>query len=108
ERAKVLLSLAEQQEKWRTWKQVGLGDALSADLASHAKVFSLAKLDVVRLADVPTALGSEEIVIPKTASGEGWVVYARLDPQQIETAFVPFWSNVRLLALCGALFSILI
>lgn len=109
ERAKVLLSLAEQQEKWRTWKQVGLDDALRADLASHTRVFSLAKLEVLPASGVSFPLSSEEVVIPKpTGQGDGWVVYARLDPSQIEAAYVPYRSNLFLLALCGGLFTLVI
>ncbi|MBY0369325.1 hypothetical protein K2X33_01480, partial [bacterium] len=104
ERAKVILSLDEQQEKWRTWKQIGLEEALAKGLASHAKVFSLGRLDVVRAETVPDKPPPEMIVIPSADSGEEWVVVASLDPEHIEAVYVPYRSNLVLLLLSGLLF----
>jgi signal transduction histidine kinase len=110
ERLKVALSLREQQEKWRTWKQVGLDEALSKDLASHSKVFSLSELSVKRLSQVRLPLSQEEIVIPEvgTVSPETEVVYAKLNSDHIEAAYVPYRSNLLLLVLSGGLFCFVI
>ncbi len=110
ERAKVSLSLDEQQAKWRTWKQLGLDEALKHELVSHSKVFALSVLEVRSVDSIRKPLSREEIAIPDLAKGsdDGLVVYARLNPEHIEAVYVPYRSNLYLLALCGFLFSIII
>jgi signal transduction histidine kinase len=110
ERAKVILSLDEQQAKWRTWKQLGLEEALRHELKSHSRVFALSVLEVRPVESIQKPLSREEIVIPDLAKGsdDGLVVYARLNPEHIETVYVPYRSNLLLLGLCGLLFSVLI
>lgn len=108
EREKVILSVQEQQEKWRTWKQVGLEEALKHDLASHCKVFALTSLDVVPFGSLVQPLSEEEIAIPEHAAKEDMVVYGRLNRGHIEAAYVPYRSNLFLLGLCGGLFCLVI
>ncbi len=110
ERAKVMLSLEEQHEKWRTWKQIGLEEVLKDELTSHAKVFALSDLVVLPVADLPSKLKREEIVMPKPKglSADTLVVFARLNAEHIEAAYVPYRSNLVLLVLSGVLFTFVI
>jgi signal transduction histidine kinase len=107
ERAKVLLSLDEPQAKWRTWKQLGLDEALHHELVSHCKVFALSTLEVRTVDSLPKELTREEVIIPDLSQpiDDGLVVYARLNPAHIRAMYVPYRSNLLLLALCGLLFS---
>ena len=104
ERAKVRLSVSEQQEKWRTWKQVGLEEALAKDLASHTRVFSLSRLEVVPASSLPQDIPKEWVILPAPEAKADWVVLAILDPSHIEAAYVPYRSNLVILILSGLLF----
>ncbi len=110
ERAKVILSVNEQQEKWRTWKQLGLDETLQKELGSHQKVFSLSDLRVVPVSELKVPISTEEAVIPDFAHlpSDALVVYARLDPHYIESVYVPYRSNLLLLSLSGVLFCFVI
>ena len=110
ERAKIILSLGEQQVKWRTWKQLGLDEALQHEVAGHSRVFALTELTLKPASELKHPISDREVAIPdpSTAAPETWIVYARLDADKIEAEYVPYRSNLLLIGLSGVLFCFVI
>ena len=109
-RQKVQDSLTEQQEKWRTWKQLNLEDALKEDLANATKMFPIKTIAVSKGIDLPSTLGEDEFVLPselQNTRNENLVLFVKLDTSHIQAAF-PYKSSLAMLLGSGLLFIIII
>ena len=107
---KVQDSLGEQQEKWRTWKQLHLEDALKEDLAGATRMFPIKEIDVRKGLELPGSIAEDEVVLPselQNVRDDKLVLFAKLDTSHIQAAF-PYRSSLALLLGSGLLFIIII
>jgi len=63
----ILPQLESKQEQWRTWKYMGLSDALQQSIQKFESAYQLEKLLVIERNQLPKKLGPFAIVVPEKA-----------------------------------------
>ncbi len=101
-------AISERQEKWRTWQELGLTDALREEITLFGRLFPIEKLAVLKQGELPNPLSSEEIVLPHEIATGPYVVYIRLDAHQIRSGQIPFLSGFIGLGVAGFSFLVII
>lgn len=111
QRLAVANELRAYEDKWRAWRQLGLNDALQAELESLRERLKLESLKVVPTSEAAASDLQRTIVLPELRPDQPKplnVVLARLDLTTAEAAHLPNRAILFVLVVSGLLFIVVV